>query len=52
MEVLHSFGSWDQEIDSRFTNHEPLIPAYAYKKYVVCNLKIKSVNKTTSECKT
>ena len=26
MEVLQIFGSWDQETDSWFTNHEPLIP--------------------------
>ena len=26
MELLRIFDSWDQEIDSRFTNHEPLIP--------------------------
>ena len=26
MEVLRIFGSWDQEIDLWFTNHEPLIP--------------------------
>ena len=26
MEALKIFGSWDQEIDSWFTNHEPLIP--------------------------
>ena len=26
MEVLRIFGSWDQQIDSWFTNHEPLIP--------------------------
>ena len=26
MDVLQIFGSWDQEIDSWFTNHEPLIP--------------------------
>ena len=26
MKVLRIFGSWDQEIDSWFTNHEPLIP--------------------------
>ena len=26
MEVLQIFGSWDQEIDSRFKNHKPLIP--------------------------
>ena len=26
MEVLKIFGLWDQEIDSWFTNHEPLIP--------------------------
>ena len=25
MEVLQIFGSWDPEIDSWFTNHEPLI---------------------------
>ena len=24
------FGSWDQEIDSWFTNHEPLIPTLSY----------------------
>ena len=26
MEVLQIFGSTDQEIDSWFMNHEPLIP--------------------------
>ena len=26
MDVLHISGSWDQEIDSWFTNYEPLIP--------------------------
>ena len=26
MKVLQIFGSWDQEIDSLFMNHEPLIP--------------------------
>ena len=26
IEVLQIFGSWDQEIDSWFTNYEPLIP--------------------------
>ena len=26
MEVLRIYGFWDQEIDSWFTNHEPLIP--------------------------
>ena len=26
MKVLQIFGLWDQEIDSWFTNHEPLIP--------------------------
>ena len=26
MEVLRIFASWDQEIDSSFTNHEPLFP--------------------------
>ena len=33
MEVLQIFGSWDKEIDSRFTNHDPLIPtlnSFAY----------------------
>ena len=27
VEVLRIFGSWDQEIDPLFANHEPLIPA-------------------------
>ena len=26
MKVLQSFGSWDQETDSWFTNHNPLVP--------------------------
>ena len=26
MEVLQILGLWDQEIDSWFTNHKPLIP--------------------------
>ena len=31
MEVLQVFGSWDQEIDLWFTNHEPLIPTLHFK---------------------
>ena len=30
MEVLQIFGSWDQEIDLWFTNHQPLIPTLYY----------------------
>ena len=32
MEVLQIFGFWDQETDSRFTNHEPLIPTLVMNK--------------------
>ena len=31
MEVLQIFGSLDQEIASRFMNHEPLIPTLYYE---------------------
>ena len=31
MNVLRIFGSSDQEIDSWFSNHEPLIPTLKYK---------------------
>ena len=30
MKVLQFLGSWDQETDSLFTNHEPLIPTLSY----------------------
>ena len=34
MNVLENFRSWDQEIDLRFTNHEPLIPTLlAYSEH-------------------
>ena len=35
MEVLKIFGLWDQEIDSWFTNQEPLIPTLIYYKTVL-----------------
>ena len=31
MEGLHTFGLWDQEIESWFTNHKPLIPTLRSK---------------------
>ena len=39
MEVLWSFGSWDQEIDSWFTNHKPLIPTLAVFSKIKQNQK-------------
>ena len=32
MEVLRIFGSWHQEIDSWFTNHEPLVSTLNYSE--------------------
>ena len=32
MTVFRIFGSWDQRIDSLFTNHEPLIPTLVSTK--------------------
>ena len=33
MTVFRIFGSWDQRIDSLFTNHEPLIPTLVSTKF-------------------
>ena len=34
MEVLQIFGLWDQEIDSWFTNNEPLTPTLVRRSAV------------------
>ena len=34
MEVLQFFSLWDQEIDSWFTNNEPLIPTLHMNNYL------------------
>ena len=34
MEVLQVFGSHDQEIDSWFTNHEPLLSTKEYIEFL------------------
>ena len=36
MEVSQIFGLWNQEIDSWFTNHEPLIPTMIGKDSTTC----------------
>ena len=40
MVVLQIFGSWDQEIDSWFMNHEPLIPTLRLQKRLLLGIKI------------
>ena len=38
MKFLQISGSWDQEIDSWFTNHEPLIPTlYVFSNSCLAN---------------